>query len=123
LQQAFEGDEGMEAAAGEAAAEIAAMEQLRVGADGLEVTGLLASIGLLGRDLQAELSGARAAFSDGDLAAATRAAWQVVDGSSHAADAGRVRVAVAGGGVLLLDGIGMGILFNRRRQRQRLAVA
>jgi hypothetical protein len=116
LQQAFEGDAGMQAAVREAAAEIAAMEQLSDAADGLDVRGLLASIGLLGRDLRAELNGARAAFSDGDLEAATRAASQVVEASSQAADAGRIRVAVGGGGVLLLDGIGMGILLNRRRR-------
>jgi hypothetical protein len=123
LQQAFEGDDGMDAAASEAGAEIAAMRQLSDAADWLDVSGMLASIGLLGRDLDAEVSGARASFSRGDLAAATRAASRVVDASSHAADVGRVRVAAGGGGILLLDGIGMGILFNRRRRRQRLAVA
>jgi hypothetical protein len=123
LQQAFEGDDGMDAAASEAGAEIAAMQQLSDAADGLDVNGLLASIGVLGRDLHGELSRARASFSSGDLPAATQAASQVVDAISHAADAGRVRVIVAGGGILLLDGIGMGFLFNRRRRRQPLAVA
>jgi hypothetical protein len=118
LQEAFEGTDGMEAAASEAAAEIAAMQRLSTASDRLDVTGLLASIGLWGRDLRAELGAARAAFSDGDLAAATRTASQVVDANSHAADAGRIRVAVGGAGVLLLDGIGMGILLNRRRQRR-----
>jgi hypothetical protein len=119
LQEAFEGEGGMEAAASEAAAEIAALEKLDHASDRLDVTGLLGSIGLLGRDLNSELSTARDAFSNGDVAEATRTASEVDDASSHAADAGRVRVAVGGAGVLLLDGIGMGLLFNRRRRRQR----
>jgi hypothetical protein len=122
LREAFQGDDGMDAAASEAAAEIGAMEVLGDAADRVEVPGLLASIGLLGRDLPFELSAARSAFSDGDLAAADRAAAQVIDASNAAADAGRVRVVAAGAGVLLLDGIGMGILLSRRRRRiQQLA--
>jgi hypothetical protein len=119
LQQAFEEDGRMEEAASEAAAEFASLVSLDDAGDGLEVTGLLASIGLLGRDLDSELSMARAAFSDGDVTEATRTASEIADASSHAADAGRVRVAVGGAGVLLLDGIGMGILFNRRRRRRQ----
>ncbi|HYN62964.1 MAG TPA: hypothetical protein VES36_00050, partial [Candidatus Limnocylindrales bacterium] len=119
LREAFESNDGMAAATTEAAVEIETMEKLGDATDRLDVPGLLASIGLLGRDLQSELTAARAAFSDGDLTAAAQAATQVVDASDDAADAGRVRVAVGGASLLLLDGIGMGILFSRRRRGQR----
>jgi hypothetical protein len=120
LREAFEGNDGMEAAASEAAAEIAAVVQLADATDRIDdEPGVLESIGWLGRDPQSELVAARAAFQDGDLPAATRAATEAIDAQTDAADVGRGRVAVGGAGILLLDGIGMGILISRRRRRQR----
>lgn len=121
LREAFEGSNGMEAAMSEAAAEMAAVVKLGDATDRIHgEPGVLEGIGLLGRDPQSELVAARAAFQEGDLPAATRAATEAIDTQDNAADVGRARVAVGGAGILLLDGIGMGILISRRRHRQRV---
>jgi hypothetical protein len=120
LREAFEGKGGMSAAATEAAVEIAAMKKLGDATRRLDdPLGLLESIGLLGRNVPSELDVARTRFQDGDVPGAAQAATQAVDALINAADLGRGRVVVGGAGVLLLDGIGMGVLFSQRRHRQR----
>ena len=82
---------------------------------------LIEEIGLLGQpDPGAGLEAARAAFEAGDEDEAGRRADAARELASGAADGGRARVAVAGGGILLLDALamaGLAVLWRRRRHR------
>jgi hypothetical protein len=119
LRSAFEGRDGIEAADAEATRQIDALEQLDDTAGQIErEPDLVESIGLVGTDPTADLATARAAFEAGDMDAATSSAERAAAARGQAADAGRTRVAVAGGGVLLLDAIGLAYLFSRRRWRR-----
>ncbi len=75
------------------------------------------AIGLLGTDPEAELTEARDAFESGDLALADQAAARAAAARDGANDAGRVRVLVAGGTILLLDALFLGLLFGQRQRR------
>jgi hypothetical protein len=119
LQAAFEGDGGMEAAAAEADAERKTLMELETASGHLKAgDGLLATIGLLGNDPQSQLAAARSRFEDGDLAAADRQAGALVASVQGAADTGRLRVAAAGGGLLLLDGVWLWFVRPGRRRRR-----
>lgn len=85
LRRAFEGEDGLVAAAGEGAAELAGIGQIRAAeAARIIEPGLLDWIGLIGADPDARLIAARTAFEAGDQDAAIRgaadakAAWQAV---------------------------------------------
>jgi hypothetical protein len=120
FQLAFEDD--LERAEREAAAEqatLAAIERAVVAAR-REPT-LLETIGTLGVPPDASLQEARDAFEAGDLTAAEQAAAQSTDAPAQSADAGRLRVAVVGGGILALDATWMGLLLAARNPRRRAA--
>jgi hypothetical protein len=124
LQAEFEGDGGLQAAADEADAEAATLAKLERASRNLDAgSGLLVSIGMLGADPRAQLADARDAFEAGDLDAADREATDLVSTVDGAADAGRIRVAVGGGGILLLDGAWLWIARSRRRRTQSLPAA
>jgi hypothetical protein len=117
LQATFEGDAGLDAAAAEAEGELRTLDELTAAANHLDAgSGPLVTIGLLGNDPSAQLAAARTAFEDGDLAAADRRAADLVRSVSGAADAGRLRVVVAGGGLLVLDGAWLWLVRPRRRR-------
>jgi hypothetical protein len=85
LRRAFEGEGGLDAAAAEAATELAVMGLIQdVAAERIAEPGLLDRLGLIGEDPDASLDTARAAFEAGDLdraieaAAEAEAAWQAV---------------------------------------------
>ena len=80
----------------------------------------LESVGLLFADPAHRLGIARADFEKGDADSAMRDAQAASDERSAAADAGRIRVGVVGGGALLLDGLAMGGFALRRRRRRRI---
>jgi hypothetical protein len=118
LQAAFEGMGGLAAAATEADEEREALTVLAAASGELDTEpGIVEAIGLLGTDPEAELATARDAFESGELQQATTAAERVVDARQGADATGRVRVVIAGGAVLLLDALGMGLLFSRRGRR------
>ena len=58
----------------------------------------------------------------GKTSSATRDANEAAHQRASAADAGRLRVSVVGSATLLLDGIAVGGLALRRRQRRRKAM-
>ena len=118
LRAAFEGDGGLPAAATEADAERDALAELTSASAELDVEpALVESIGLFGTDPEAELAEAREAFESGDLEQAGRAAARAAAARDGADDAGRVRVMVVGGAILLLDALFLGLLFGRQRRR------
>ena len=120
LRVTFEGTDGLAAAAEEADAERVALTVLAAASEQLDgQPGIVTSIGLLGTDPEADLTTAREAFESGDLDRATAAAARAADVRGGADDAGRVRVTVAGGAVLLLDALGLGLLFARRQRHRR----
>jgi hypothetical protein len=85
---------------------------------------LLEEIGLLWRPDPADaLDDARSAFTDGDEAVAARQAEAAAEQADAAAGDGRMRVALVGGGILLVDALAMAALamfvLRRRRRRHR----
>ena len=84
---------------------------------------LVEEIGLLWQaDPAAGLESARAAFEAGDEEEAIRQAGAAAELASSAADEGRTRIAVAGGGILFLDALAMaGLAALLRRRRRRFA--
>jgi hypothetical protein len=78
----------------------------------------MAAIGLLGTDPDSELAEARDAFESGDLEQAGEAATRAATARDGAGDAGRVRVLIAGGTILLLDALFLGLLFGRKHRRR-----
>ena len=124
LRAAFEGDGGLSAAAAEADAErdaLAALASASVLLDGEPA--LVEAIGLLGTDPEAELAEARDAFESADLEQAGQAAARAAAARDGADDAGRVRVLVAGGTILLLDAMFLGLLFGQRQRRRNRQTA
>lgn len=122
LRAAFEDD--LDAAREEAAAEEAALATIGRATDAAaDEPSLLETIGALGSDPQARLQEAGDAFQAGDLSAADRAAGEALATVAGAADAGRLRVAGAGGGILLLDGAWMALMLSARRRRRRVMSA
>ena len=119
LREAFEGAGGLAAAAEEADAERDALVVLASASVQLDgEPGLVEVIGLLGTDPEADLASARDAFESGELDQASAAAGRAADARAGADDAGRVRVVVAGGSILLLDALVLGLLFSRRQHRR-----
>ena len=124
LRATFEGDGGLSAAAAEADAErdaLAALASASVLLDGEPA--LVEAIGLLGTDPEAELAEARDAFESADLEQAGQAAARAAAARDGADDAGRVRVLVAGGTILLLDAMFLGLLFGQRQRRRNRQAA
>ncbi|HEX6474408.1 MAG TPA: hypothetical protein VF114_04895 [Candidatus Limnocylindria bacterium] len=119
LQAAFEGTGGLQAAAAEADAERDTLAVLASASGELDAEpGLVEAIGLLGTDLNADLATARDAFESGELEQASAAAGRAVEARQGADEAGRLRVVIAGGAVLVLDALGMGLLLSRRGRRR-----
>ncbi len=124
LRAVFEGDGGLPAAAAEADAERDALAALASASGWLDgEPALVESIGLLGTDPEAELAEARDAFESGDLEQAGQAAARAAAARDGADDAGRVRVLVAGGTILLLDALFLGLLFGQRQRRRNRQAA
>ena len=120
LRDAFE--RGMEGAQAAAIAELATLDDIRrAGARIASSPTALETVGLIGADPAARLIAAREAYEAGRLddADAEAAAAAAIRGSADAA--GRLRVGVAGGAVLTLDLLALGILSTRRRSRRRAA--
>ena len=80
-------------------------------------------MGLLFASPAHQLEVARTAFEQGDASSATRDANAAAHQRANAADAGRLRVSVAGGVTLMVDGLAMGGLALRRRRRRKAMVA
>jgi hypothetical protein len=78
--------------------------------------GLLASIGLIGSGADDAVDDARAAFEQGDAAAATNAAERAEATIDDANSAGALRIAIAAGVVLVLAA---GVILLVRRSRRR----
>jgi hypothetical protein len=123
LRATFEGEGGLSAAADEADAEADALAALASASQLDGEPGLVAAIGLLGTDPDSELAEARDAFESGDLEKAGEAATRAATARDGADDAGRVRVLVAGGTILLLDALFLGLLFGRRQRRRNRQAA
>ena len=122
LKAAFESDDGLDAAAAQATAELATLDQLANGTAALgDEPELVEAIGLIGSDPSVALAEARSAFEEGDLAAADRAAGAATTLRQGAAGEGRIRVLAGGAAVLLVDGGVMAIGFAHRRRRQTAA--
>ena len=120
LRAAFEGDQGLDAAAAEADVELAALRQIDVATSvgaAAPPGGLLEAIGRFGVDPMAKLDLARAAFERGDPDGAVAAARDAETQVTTAADVGRGRLisaALLGGALVVLAGI-----FTGRRRRRR----
>ncbi len=123
LQAAFEGDDGLDAAANEARAQLDALEALDAAAESAEgEPNPLEGVGLWGADPDAELQAARTAFEDGETEAAVDGALRTVALRQDAAEVGRERVTLAAAALLLLDGLGMAALSARRLRRSAPAL-
>ncbi|HEX5396707.1 MAG TPA: hypothetical protein VFX74_06395 [Candidatus Limnocylindria bacterium] len=122
LESAFEGGGGLRAAADEANAELTTLDAISDAGALLAIEpSTLESIGLWGEQPQQDLDAARTAFEAADLGAADDAAARLMGTRGGAQDAGRQRVAIAGGGLLGLDGLIMaGLALRRRRLRRRM---
>ncbi|HET9877841.1 MAG TPA: hypothetical protein VFQ81_00855 [Candidatus Limnocylindria bacterium] len=124
LREAFERNDGMEAARAAATAELATLDLIRrAEADVAAPATALESIGLIGADPAAHVATARDAYETGDLDrtdAESQAALEVRD---EADAAGRLRVGIAGGSILGADLLAMAVLSARRRSRRRARAA
>ncbi len=104
----------------DAASELIALTALQSAGTSLAKSpSALESVGLLFASPAYQLEVARTAFERGDASSATRDANAAAHQRAGAADAGRLRVSAVGGATLLLDGLAMGGLALRRRQRRR----
>jgi hypothetical protein len=114
----FEGD-SLKKAQQDATMELTALATLKSTTDSLTRSpSALEWAGLLFSDPTRQLASARTAFEQGDPGSATQNAIAAAGQRARAADAGRLRVGVAGGAVLLLDGLAIGGLVLRRRRRR-----
>jgi hypothetical protein len=82
--------------------------------------GLLTRLGLFGSDLSRRLAAARSAFSAEDAETTTAEALAVLGIMDGAHDAGRLRAFWAGGGALILLGLGVTAAMVSRRKRRTL---
>jgi hypothetical protein len=119
LRTAFEGTDGLAAAAAEAAAEQSAVEMIAAATSaGTSDRGLpdaiVAGIGLLGRDPSVELGAARVALVSGDVARAYEAATSAHDTWANAVAAGRSRIVSA-----VLLAVALAILVGLARGARR----
>ena len=117
------GSDGIDGAFDELERQVAALGVLEAAtAELADEPQLIEQVGLLGQaDPASGLEAARTAFEAGDEDAATAEAEAAIELASGAADDGRLRVAVAGGGILLVDALAMATLavfWNRRRRRR-----
>ena len=123
LRTAFEGTDGLAAAAAEAAAEQSALEMIAAatsaqGAGDGFPDALLARVGLLGRDPAVELGAAKVALLVGDVAGAHRTAQSAHDAWVNAASVGRGRLVSL---VLLIIALGTFVALARGARGRRLA--
>jgi len=99
LRRAFEGPDGLTAAAAEAASEQSAVEMIAAAASAQRATGfldgLVVGFGLLFQDPGQHLTAARLAFETGNVRGAYGAAQAARDAWRYAADAGRWRIVSA----------------------------
>jgi hypothetical protein len=124
LKADFETGTTFDKAKQDAASELTALTALQSSSDALARSpSALEWAGLLFANPGSQLGTARSAFENGDSDTATRDARAAQEQRERAADAGRLRVSVAGGAVLVLDGLAMGGLAVRRRRRRRTPVA
>ena len=119
------GSDGIDGAVEELERQAAALGVLEVStAELADKPQLIEQIGLLGQADPADgLEAARTAFEAGDEDVATAQAEAATELATGAADEGRLRVAVVGGGILLVDALAMATLaafWQRRRRRHRL---
>jgi hypothetical protein len=118
----FESGTSFDLAKRDAASELTALTTLESSSDSLARSpSALEWVGLLFADPTRQLGMARTAFEKGDAGSATRDANEAAQERAGATVAGRLRVSVAGGAVLLLDGLAMGGLALRRRRRRQAA--
>lgn len=119
LRTAFEAGPTFDAAEREASDELGALAAIRSADEALAAQATpLEWVGLLFADPSAALTRARASFEDGQATSATSQADAARAERTSAADAGRLRVAVTGGSLLVLDGLAMGGMAVRRRRRR-----
>ena len=118
LQELFERDGGLKAAKAEAELQIEALADIAATTARIaEEQSLLESIGLLGADPAAELATARDEFEADELHDASRDAERALAELAGAAEAGQMRVLIAGGGVVLVGGATVvGVRVRRRRR-------
>ena len=120
LEAVFEGSRGLAAASDEARAELTTLDGIASTTQLLAIQpSVLETIGLLGEQPQLDLDAARTKFETGDLTAADQAAARAGSTRTGAVDQGRLRVVVAGGGLLGLDVLAMLAVGLRRRSRRR----
>jgi hypothetical protein len=123
LREAFEGPDGLTAAAGEVAAESSALEMIAA-AEGARPThaglvdGLVIGMGLLFQNPGEQLGAAQLAFESGNMAAAYDTALVARDTWRFAADAGRWRIVSL---VLLLLSLATFAWVARETRRRRSA--
>ena len=123
LRKAFEGTDGLAAAAAEAASEQSAVEMIAAAASAQAAgqgfpDALFARVGLLARDPLVELGAAKVALLVGDVAGAQRTAQSAHDAWANAASMGRSRIVSL---VLLAIALGMLVgLVRRARRRGRV---
>ena len=123
LETAFEAGPAFDGARQIASDELTALTAIGAGTSTLAApTSALEWAGLLFADPDAELAAARGAFEDGEATTATAAANDARRIREGAEDTGRLRVAVSGGALLILDGLAMaGLSVRGRRRRNRVA--
>jgi hypothetical protein len=120
LERAFEGGAGLDAAQAAGTAELATLDAVaRADAQLADAPSALETVGLIGSDPAARVTGARSAYEAGDLEAADTALADAARQRSEADAAGRWRVGIAGGAVLGLDLLAMAAVAARRRSRRR----
>jgi hypothetical protein len=106
LRLAFQGDDGLDAAANLAEVEIAALTDLAAATERLaREPSLVEQIGLIGADPGVALAAARDDYEAGQLGGARRGAAAAIAARDAAEDEGESRVLLAAGGVLTLDGL------------------
>ncbi len=125
LRRAYEGPDGLPAAALEADRELETIDAIDVAVQASHhVDGLFAQIGLLGTEPEPEIVAARAAFTDGNLnaaqahAATAQAMWQSADGRGRQ----RLLSAIVAVISMLVLFIALVVLVRTRRARRRHAL-
>lgn len=119
----FESGNTFEKAKQDATSELTALATLQSAGDSIARSpSALDWAGLLFADPGSQLGAARTAFEKGDADSATTDAKTAAEQRAGAAEVGRLRVSVAGGAVMLLDGLAMGGLALRRRRRRKIVV-
>jgi hypothetical protein len=124
LRSAFEGGDGLAAAAEEANLELDVLDLIGSTENRVaDAPSALERIGLLGSDPAADLAAARDAFEAGDMAVANREAGAATAARGAAGALGRDRVVLAGAALLGLNGAALAASSVRRGRRGRRALA